>query len=94
MAASDSFILGLTDLADEAGCEAPVLELRTAAFALINQGKGEVGFLTSATFNGKVAMQIKDMTAQEVFNAASEALRIIRGQAVSVSYADFSRLIR
>lgn len=94
MAASDSFILGLTDLADEVGSEEPIRELRATAYALIQNGQGEVGFLLNATINGKMAAQAKDMSASEIFEAASEALRIVRGTAVSVSYADFSRLIR
>ena len=95
-----SFINALVDIAQEkeeaaqgAG-EAHLMDLRDRAMEKVEAGQGDLGFLTSGSSNGKAATQERAMTADEMLSAASEALRIFRGQSVVMTNPDFSQLLR
>lgn len=92
MPASNAFVQALVDIADEQGSDAQLVLMRDDAIAKIAAGGGEVGFLTSASINGKTGQQQMVMDAQTLLSAVSAALRIYRGQSVCVTYPDFSSL--
>jgi hypothetical protein len=66
--------------------------LRAKCLAAISAGDGHVAFTVGATLNGKGANQECRMDAAELLAAVNQALRLARGDAVSLTYCDFSQL--
>lgn len=87
---SDAFIQALADCHEDSLVD--LAALRAQCMAKVAAGGGELGFLTSATLNGKMASQIARMDASELLAAVNSALRLVNDTAVSMTYADFSDL--
>lgn len=91
-ASNEAFIQALVDIAEEAGTDASIRQIRDDALAKIAGGSGELGFVNSASLNGANAAQQLVMDPRDLLAFANEALRRYAGTAVSLTYTDFSGL--
>lgn len=66
--------------------------LRQTCLAAIAGGGGMVAFTTQAVLNGKSAQQECRLDAAELLTAVNQAIRQNGGDAVSLTYTDFSGL--
>lgn len=93
-AAVDRFVKYLVMECEEEEGTTFVDELRALAKAEILAGKGSVGFLTTASANGKNVAQAEKLSCDEVASACLTAKRLYNDDAGSspITFADFSSM--
>ncbi|HEV7405185.1 MAG TPA: hypothetical protein VGO11_19735 [Chthoniobacteraceae bacterium] len=87
---SDAFIQALADAADDELLD--LTDLRAQCLAKILAGGGQIAFTTLAGQNGKSGQQECRMDAAELLAAVNQARRLSAGDAVGLTYSDFSSL--
>lgn len=87
---NDAFSQALADAASE---DPPLIDLaaeRLKCLTTIAAGDGTIGFTIAAALNGKSAQEECRMDVTQYLAAVNQALRLVAGTAVGVSYCDFS----
>jgi len=92
MPAPSGFVQALVDYAEAIEDVTPLEDERDKLYAQIAGGEG--GALITATINGKTFGFQASMTVEEKFSAFVEAIKEFKGQRVTMTYADFSRIVR
>lgn len=92
MAVPAGFVQALVDYAEAIEDVTPLERERDALYARM-QG-GESGALTTATINGKTFGFQASVTVEEKFTAFVQAIKEFKGDRVTMTYANFSRIQR
>jgi len=92
-AAITRFVRFLVKKSEREGNNNFVTELADLAAAQILKGKGSIGFLQSASGNGKSVTQAESLSCDEVAEACEDALELLRDDGGGqITSPDFSNL--